>query len=188
MIFSIITSPVRLPMPPICITLVSPADRWLPNFPAIERIENRREPNPEMDAIYFLSPEPHIVECLLADFERRRYRTAYLVWTNLIDPNLRRKIDDFPGVRQLRASSKTLFVDFYPRESNLITLRDPWSFPILYHRDCDSLVAAHLKSLAQKVRHRPNIPRGATKRGQRCYQIPDELHCTIRERNIDQLS
>jgi syntaxin-binding protein 1 len=113
-----------------------------------------------MDAIYLLSPEPHIVECLLADFERRRYRTAYLVWTNLIDPNLRRKIDDFPGVRQLRASSKTLFIDFYPRESHLITLRDPWSFPILYHRECDSLVAAHLKNLGQKVRpiHHFSLP------------------------------
>lgn len=104
-----------------------------------------------MDAIYLLSPEAHIVDCLLADFERRRYRKAYLLWTNLMDANLRRKIDDFPGVRQLRASSKTLFVDFYPRESHLITMRDPWSFPVLYHRECDSLVAAHLKSLAQKV-------------------------------------
>ena len=104
-----------------------------------------------MDAIYILSPEPHIVDCLLADFEARRYRTAYLVWTSLIKAELRRKIDDFPGIRQLRASTKTLFIDFYPRESHVITFRDPWSFPTLYHRECDSLVAAHLKILAQKV-------------------------------------
>lgn len=105
-----------------------------------------------MDAIYILSPESHIVECLLADFERRRYKTAYILWTSLIDPNLRRKIDEFPGVRQLRSSTKTLFVDFYPRESHLITFKDPWSFPILYHRECDSLVAGHLKTLGQRVR------------------------------------
>jgi syntaxin-binding protein 1 len=104
-----------------------------------------------MDAVYLLSPEPHIVDCLLADFEQRRYRSAYLIWTSLIKAELRRKIDDFPGVRQMRATTKTLFIDFFPRESNLITFRDPWSFPILYHRECDSLVAAHLKSLAQKV-------------------------------------
>jgi syntaxin-binding protein 1 len=118
---------------------------------AIERIEDRREPNPEMDAIYILSPEPHIVECLLADFEARRYRSGYLVWTNLIDGTLRRKIDDFPGIRQLRASSKTLFIDFYPRESHLVTFRDPWSFPMLYHPACNGLVPKHMQNLAQKV-------------------------------------
>lgn len=104
-----------------------------------------------MDAIYILSPEPHIVECLLADFERRRYRQAYLVWTSLIDPSLRRRIDEFPGIRQLRASSQTLFVDFYPRETHLVTFRDPWSFPMLYHPACNPLVPKHMQALAQKV-------------------------------------
>lgn len=121
------------------------------NIATIERIEERREPNPGMDAIYLLSPAPHIVDCLLADFERRRYRRGYLVWTSLLDPGLRRKIDDFPGIRQLRAASKTLFIDFYPRESHLITFRDPWSFPILYHPACNHLIPKHMQTLAQRL-------------------------------------
>ncbi|KAH7312435.1 Sec1 family superfamily [Stachybotrys elegans] len=121
------------------------------NIATIERIEERREPNPGMDAIYILTPEPHIVDCLLADFDRRRYRTAFLVWTSLIDPGLRRRIDEVPGIRQLRASSRTLFVDFFPRESHLVTFRDPWSFPMLYHPACNSLVPAHMQALAQKI-------------------------------------
>ncbi|KAG9254275.1 Sec1-like protein [Emericellopsis atlantica] len=121
------------------------------NIANIERIEDRREQNPDMDAIYILSPEPHIVDCLLHDFSTRKYRSAFLVWTNLLPAELRRKIDEFPGVRQLRSSTKTLFIDFYPRESHLITFRDPWSFPVLYHRKCDSLVAAHLKTTAQRI-------------------------------------
>lgn len=104
-----------------------------------------------MDAIYILSPEPHIVDCLLADCESRRYSSAYVVWTTLIKADLRRKLDDHPGMRAYRASTKTLFIDYYPRESHVVTFRDPWSFPALYHRECDSLVAAHLKQLAQKV-------------------------------------
>ena len=47
----------------------------------IEHIEERRKPNRDMDAIYFLSPEPHIVDCIMADFEHRRYRGAILLWT-----------------------------------------------------------------------------------------------------------
>jgi syntaxin-binding protein 1 len=59
--------------------------------------------NPTMDAIYLLSPQPHIVDCVLADFERRRYRRAYLVWTGVLDPQLRRRIDSSPQAQQLLA-------------------------------------------------------------------------------------
>lgn len=104
-----------------------------------------------MDAIYILSPESYVVECLLADFQVRRYRRAYLVWTGLLDTPLRRKIDDFPGIRQLRASSTTLFADFYPREAGLVTFKDPWSFPLLYHPACNALVPKHMQILAQRV-------------------------------------
>jgi len=51
------------------------------NITNIERIEDRRQPQPETDAVYFLTPKPHIVDCLMADFDRRRYKGAFLVWT-----------------------------------------------------------------------------------------------------------
>ncbi len=38
--------------------------------------------NKEMDAVYLLSPLPHILDCLMADLERRRYRRTFLVWTS----------------------------------------------------------------------------------------------------------
>ena len=37
--------------------------------------------NKDMDVIYILSPLPHIVDCVMADFERRRYRRTFLLWT-----------------------------------------------------------------------------------------------------------
>jgi syntaxin-binding protein 1 len=116
-----------------------------------------------MEVIYILTPEPHIVDCLLADFDRRRYGRAYLIWTSLLDPKLGRKINEFPGVANLMAqprprpgakpvvNPKTLLVDFYPRESHLITFRDPWSFPILYHPACNGLIPPHMRVLAQRV-------------------------------------
>lgn len=107
--------------------------------------------NPEMDAIYLLSSDSFAVDCLLADFEVRRYRRAFLLWTSLLEPKLRRRIDEYPATRELRASSKTLFIDFYPRESHLVVFRDPWSFPILYHPACNDLVAKHMRILAQRV-------------------------------------
>ncbi|KID86480.1 Sec1 family superfamily [Metarhizium guizhouense ARSEF 977] len=130
----------------------------------IERIEERREPNPGMEAIYFLTPEPHIVDCLLADFDRRLYGRAFLIWTSLLDPKLSRKINEFPGVGSLMvqpqqqrpgsrpvANPKTLLIDFYPRESHLISFKDPWSFPILYHPACNNLIPKHMRILAQRI-------------------------------------
>ena len=38
--------------------------------------------NPDMDALYILTPEAWIVDCLMADFELGRYRKAILVWTS----------------------------------------------------------------------------------------------------------
>lgn len=121
------------------------------NIANIEQIEERREMNPTMDAIYILSPQPHIVDCLLADFDRRRYKKSFLVWIDLLDPQLRRRIDSSPQAQQQRAGYETLYIDFFPRESHLITFRDPWSFPILYHPACNHLVREHMQNLAQKI-------------------------------------
>ncbi len=38
--------------------------------------------NQEMDVVYLLSPLSHIVDCLMADLERRRYRKSYVIWTS----------------------------------------------------------------------------------------------------------
>ncbi|KAK0629707.1 Sec1 family protein [Bombardia bombarda] len=118
------------------------------NIANIERIEERREMNPTMDAIYILSPQPHIVECLLADFERRRYKKAFLLWTGVLPGDLSRKLTP---MRPLIAGFETVFIDFIPRESHLITFRDPWSLPIFYHPACNELVAEHMRTMAQKI-------------------------------------
>ncbi|KAG9238496.1 Sec1 family protein [Amylocarpus encephaloides] len=121
------------------------------NIANIERIEEKRDMNPDMDAIYLLSPKPHIVDCLMADFERRRYRKCFLVWTALLDPQLRHRFDKSRQAQEQIANFQTLPVDYFPRESHLITFRDPWSFPMLYHPACSQLVLPHMKELAQKI-------------------------------------
>jgi hypothetical protein len=104
-----------------------------------------------MDAIYIISPLPYVVDCVIADMERPRYRRSFLVWTSLPDPGLRRRLESSPSARGQIAAFETLLVDFFPRESHLITFRDPYSFPILYHPGCDNLVRGHMQILAQKV-------------------------------------
>ena len=123
-----------------------------------------------MDAVYILSPLPHIVDCLMADFERRRYRRCFLIWTSsvifpqgipnvgalsngmlVLPPDLTARLDKSSMAREQIAQFRVLNIDFFPRESHLITFQDPWSFPILFHPACNNEVREHMDNLAQKV-------------------------------------
>ncbi|PKS09779.1 hypothetical protein jhhlp_004400 [Lomentospora prolificans] len=117
----------------------------------IETLEERRDMSPDIDAIYFLTPEPHIVDSVTADLESGRYRSGFLLWTSLLDPPLRRRLEGSPAHRSMVVGFDTIPLDFFPRESHLVTFRDPWSFPVLYHPGCNNLVTEHMRILAQKV-------------------------------------
>jgi syntaxin-binding protein 1 len=115
---------------------------------------DRRPTNPQTEAVYLLTPHPHIVDCLMADFEKRKYKRAHLIWTSLPHPTHRDLIDQSPVARPQIEMFQVLNVDFYPRESHLVTFRDPWSFPMLFHPACNNLVRQHMEDVAQKVRER----------------------------------
>ncbi|WPH04726.1 Hypothetical protein R9X50_00762100 [Acrodontium crateriforme] len=121
------------------------------NVTNIEQITDRRPNNPDVDAMYFLTPKPHIVDCLMADFEKRKYRRAHLVWMSLLHPALRDRIDKSRTAREQIALFRVLNVEFFPRESHLVTFRDPYSFPVLFHPACNNLVRQHMEDMAQKI-------------------------------------
>ncbi|KAF2143577.1 uncharacterized protein K452DRAFT_224633 [Aplosporella prunicola CBS 121167] len=121
------------------------------NVTNIELIEDRRPMNQDMDVVYILTPQPHIVDCILADFERRRYRKTYLIWTSLLPGPLRERIDKSTMAREQIVLFKVLNVEYYPRESHLVTFRDPWSFPVLFHPACNNLIRRHMEEMAQKI-------------------------------------
>ncbi|KAF2483183.1 Sec1-like protein [Neohortaea acidophila] len=121
------------------------------NITNIEDITDRRPTNRDVDALYFLTPKEHIVDCLMADFQKRKYHRSHLVWTALLRPSLRERIDQSTIAREQIAQFTTLNVEFFPRESHLVTFRDPWSFPILFHPACNHLVRQHMEDVAQKI-------------------------------------
>ncbi|KAK0354279.1 syntaxin binding protein 1 [Friedmanniomyces endolithicus] len=121
------------------------------NITNIEQITDRRPTNRDVEAIYLLTPQPWIVDCLMADFEKRKYRRAHLVWMSLLHPVLRDRIDQSKIAREQIALFRVLNAEFYPRESHMVTFRDPWSFPILFHPACNHLVRQHMEDVAQKI-------------------------------------
>lgn len=69
----------------------------------------------------------------------------------MLHPNLRGRIDQSPTAREQIALFKVLNVEFYPRESHVVSFRDPWSFPVLFHPGCNHLVRQHMEDIAQKI-------------------------------------
>lgn len=116
------------------------------NIVSIEMVEQRRDMNPDMDAIYILCPQDHIAECVISDIQRRRYRDLILIWISPPGETLERIRSTGARVR-----SENLPLDFYPRESNLITFQDKKSFLILFHPLMDRRVSEHLGMLARRV-------------------------------------
>ncbi|KAH7116060.1 Sec1-like protein [Dendryphion nanum] len=121
------------------------------NIIHVERIESRRVDSKDTDAIYFITPEPHIVDCLMADFERRKYMGSFLIWTSFPPQHLRQRLESSKMAEQQIRLFKVMHLDYHPRESHLVVFRDPWSFPVLFHPDCNSLVRKHMEDIAEKI-------------------------------------
>ncbi|KAF1955882.1 syntaxin-binding protein-like protein 2 [Byssothecium circinans] len=121
------------------------------NITNIENIEDRRQAQPDTDAVYFLTPKPHIVDCIMADFERRKYRGTFLIWTTMPAAQQRERLERSQMAQQQIRMFKVCHLDFHPRESHLITFQDPWSFPVLYHPECNNLVRNHMEEIAERL-------------------------------------
>ena len=128
------------------------------NITNIERLEDRRETQRDMDAIYILTPKPHIVDCVMAELDVRRYRGLFLVWTTLLPPPLKERIDRSQMAREQIRAFRTVHLDYHPQESHLVTFKDPWSFPTLFHPECNSLVVRHMEEMAEKVATHVSAP------------------------------
>lgn len=68
--------------------------------------------NQEMDAVYILSPQPHIVDCLMADLERRWYRRSYILWTSCKNSEVKEEY-----ARKLCATGSVLLMTVYSASS-----------------------------------------------------------------------
>ena len=69
-----------------------------------------------------------------------------------LNHNLKRRIDGLPTAREQIGDFQTLTLNFYPKEAQLVTFRDPSSFFVLFNPACSNLVRGHLENLTQKVR------------------------------------
>ena len=95
---------------------------------------------------------PHVCLSPPSDITfRDTLRGLFRSYQPVLPLELQSRLDRSAMAKQQIVHASVLNVDYYPRESHLITLRDPWSFPTLFHPACNHLVRQHMEDLAQKV-------------------------------------
>eukprot|EP01053_Blabericola_migrator_P007812 Blabericola_migrator_1__7811@NODE_39_length_17554_cov_37_506147_g35_i0_p5_GENE_NODE_39_length_17554_cov_37_506147_g35_i0NODE_39_length_17554_cov_37_506147_g35_i0_p5_ORF_typecomplete_len658_score113_47Sec1/PF00995_23/2_5e103_NODE_39_length_17554_cov_37_506147_g35_i039455918 len=142
----------------------------------IESINKSRQPLPDLDAIYFLSPNQTSVEALTKDYKndkKPQHRTVHLFWSTTVanDPNLLKPLVTPPLLSRIKT-----FVDFnlsfVAYESRAFHLDLPHSLLRLYppkkDSDEDDLcreIASRLATACLTLGDKPNIRFHMTRRG-----------------------
>lgn len=122
------------------------------NIALVENIEKKRNPNPEYEAIYYISPTVESVNALIADFTSGRpmYQAAHVFLTGTISERLFEKIKRSGVTAYLRKFTE-LHVDFLATQSCVFSLDLPQSTRVLYSNTDPGLVSQLLKDMAQKI-------------------------------------
>ncbi|KAI9324087.1 Sec1-like protein [Zopfochytrium polystomum] len=112
----------------------------------------KRQPFPDMEAIYFLSPVPESVEALIADYTNGRppYARVHLFFSNRLSETLSERIKKSPVPRFLEAW-KELYVDFLATENHCFSLDLPWSFSAAMTSPAQSLLNYELEPIANRL-------------------------------------
>ena len=79
-----------------------------------------------MDALYILSPRPHIVECLVLDLAKGRYRNSTVLWTGILGRELRARLAAAPqkiGTMTRPGQHQGVLANEHPRRFTTITDR-----------------------------------------------------------------
>ncbi|KAJ1515114.1 Syntaxin-binding protein 1, partial [Coelomomyces lativittatus] len=127
------------------------------NVTLVEMINKNRQPYPNLEAVYFLSPTPEAISYLISDFSSSganapMYAAAHLFFISALPDSLMKRITNSTAARYIK-NMKELFVDFLPLEQRVFTFNSPASFFKLYSPDSGGLLAQNqeLDRLAKKL-------------------------------------
>lgn len=101
------------------------------NITLVETLEKRRQPYPNLEAIYFVSPTIESVTRIIEDFTRNKYNrdgrlyyAAHLFFITSLDDRLFYKLKSSTANAYIK-TCKELYMDFHALESNAFSLSRP---------------------------------------------------------------
>ncbi|EDO43368.1 predicted protein, partial [Nematostella vectensis] len=97
----------------------------------VENLEKRREPLPQLEAIYILTPEEDSISLLVADFKEYplKYKGAHLFFTEVCPDSL---LVQLQGIKRFIKTLKEINIAFLPYESQVFSLDSTQGFGKFY--------------------------------------------------------
>ncbi|KAK9767638.1 syntaxin binding protein 1 [Basidiobolus ranarum] len=122
------------------------------NVTLIENVTNSRQPFPDMEAIYILSPTTSSVSHLVNDFSKSTpmYAAAHVFFISGLEDRI------FDSIHNSRAKNyiktlKELYLDFIAFESRVYTLETPSSFFTLFSPTATRQTSLELQSISKRL-------------------------------------
>ncbi|KTW27334.1 hypothetical protein T552_02317 [Pneumocystis carinii B80] len=122
------------------------------NVASVEFIEQKRQANTMLEAIYFVSPKYDTIKHILNDIskEEKMYSAVHLFFTSGLNGKLAKKLVESSKTIPIKTTSE-MYLDFYPLESKVVTFRNSFSFLTLYNPFCTELINMETRNLAKKL-------------------------------------
>ncbi|KAJ3092002.1 vacuolar sorting protein VPS33/slp1 [Quaeritorhiza haematococci] len=118
----------------------------------VEKLQQQRQPYPQMEAVYFMAPVQESIQIMIDDFKRSRplYAAAHLYFTSSLPDRLLEKIKLSPVLSKVK-SLKELNVDFIAYESKAFLFEQPQSMWAVYNPPSASLQTYELETIAKRL-------------------------------------
>ncbi|XP_067941969.1 syntaxin-binding protein 1-like isoform X2 [Watersipora subatra] len=119
----------------------------------VEKLSMTREPLPQLDAIYLITPTSNSINQMLADFAEHNkwtYRAAHVYFTEACPDELFKEMCRHPATKYKAIKTlKEINCAFLPYERKVFTLDNPGMFKAFYYPSLDRV--AKLEQAAEKI-------------------------------------
>lgn len=119
----------------------------------VEDLSKKREPLPNIEAVYLITPTEKSIRLLMADFQtptRHMYRCAHIFFTEKCPDELFTEICKSPMAKVIK-TLKEVNIAFLPYENQVFSLDTPETFQFYYNPNRINERASNLERIAEQV-------------------------------------